>query len=157
VVVPEGGAEGVIIAQGGRFGGWSLYTKEGKAKFAYNYCGIETHAVEAGQSLPAGQHQVRLEFAYDGGGLGKGGNVSLYYDGDKVGEGRVERTQPLLFSADETTDVGRETATPVTEDYDRASSVFTGTINWVQIDLGIDDHDHFIEPEERLHIAMTQQ
>jgi arylsulfatase len=98
-----------------------------------------------------------LEFAYDGDGPGKGGDVSLYYDGEKVGEGRVERTQPLLFSADETTDVGRETATPVTEDYDRASSVFTGTINWVQIDLGSDDHDHFIDPEERVHIAMTQQ
>jgi arylsulfatase A-like enzyme len=157
VVAPEGGAEGVIIAQGGRFGGWSLYTKEGKAKFAYNYCGIETYTVEAGQPLTAGQHQVRLEFAYDGDGPGKGGDVSLYYDGEKVGEGRVERTQPLLFSADETTDVGRETATPVTEDYDRASSVFTGTINWVQIDLGSDDHDHFIDPEERVHIAMTQQ
>jgi arylsulfatase len=98
-----------------------------------------------------------MEFAYDGGGLGKGGNVSLYYDGKKVGEGRVEHTAAMMFSADETTDVGRDTATPVSTDYTRQTSVFNGKVNWVQIDLGKDTHDHFITPEERLNLAMARQ
>ena len=98
-----------------------------------------------------------MEFAYDGGGLAKGGNVTLYYDAKKVGEGRVERTVPMIFSADETTDVGRDTATPVSSDYTRNTSVFNGKIHWVQIDLGKDVHDHFITQEERLNLAMARQ
>jgi len=157
VDVPAGGAEGVIIAQGGRFGGWSLYIKAGKAKFAYNLEGLEITTIEAKQPVPAGRHQVRSEFAYDGGGLAKGGKLTLYYDGQKVGEGRIERTVPMTFSADETTDVGRESGTPVSPDYTRKTSVFTGKIHWVQIDIGKDDHDHLISPDERLHLAMTRQ
>jgi arylsulfatase len=157
VEVPSKGAEGVIIHQGGAFGGMSLYTKGGKAKFAYNFFGLQTFTTEASQPIPAGKHQVRMEFAYDGGGLGKGGNVSLYYDGKKVGEGRVERTHPMMFSADETTDVGRDTATPVSSDYTRQTSVFNGKVHWVQIDLGKDVHDHLITPEERLNVAMARQ
>jgi hypothetical protein len=155
--VPSKGAEGVIIHQGGAFGGMSLYAKNGKAKFAYNFFGLQTFTTEARQPIPAGKHQVRMEFAYDGGGLGKGGNVSLYYDGKKVGEGRVERTAPMAFSSDETTDVGRDTATPVSSDYTRQTSVFNGKVNWVQIDLGKDTHDHFISAEERLSLAMARQ
>jgi len=154
---PAGGAEGVIIAQGGRFGGWSLYTKAGRAKFAYNLEGLKITTIEAAQPVPAGMHQVRAEFVYDGGGVGKGGTLTLYYDGKKTGEGRIERTVPMNFSCDETTDVGRESGTPVTPDYDRATSVFNGKIHWVQIDLGTDDHDHMISPEERLHLAMMRQ
>jgi arylsulfatase len=157
VEVPEKGAEGVIIAQGGAFGGWSLYAKGGKAKFAYSFFGLETYYAEATQPIPMGKHQVRVEFAYDGGGLGKGGKVTLYYDGKKVGEGRVERTVPMAFSADETTDVGRESGTPVTPDYDRNSSVFNGKVNWVQIDLGKEDADHLISPEERVRVAVARQ
>ncbi|MET0608040.1 MAG: arylsulfatase, partial [Gaiellaceae bacterium] len=106
-----------------------------------------------------GTHQVRMEFAYDGGGLAKGGTVTLYLDGDQVGQGRVEGTVPLVFSADETADVGRDTASPVSDDYDGKSSVFTGTVNWVQIDLGEDaeDADHLIAPGERLRVAMARQ
>jgi len=100
---------------------------------------------------------VRMEFAYDGGGLAKGGNVTLYYDGAAVGTGRVEQTQPMVFSADETTDIGCETGTTVTPDYTAQGSRFTGKINWVQIDLGSDDHDHFIDPEERVRVAMARQ
>jgi arylsulfatase len=155
--VPEKGAEGVIIAQGGKFGGMSLYARGGRAKFAYNFFGLETFTTEATQTISAGKHQVRMEFKYDGGGLAKGGGVTLYYDGQKVGEGRVERTVPMMFSADETTDIGREAGTPVTPDYNRHNSVFTGKINWVQIDLGKDDHDHFIAPEERLRLALARQ
>ncbi len=83
--------------------------------------------------------------------------LTLYYDGKKVGEGRIDRTVPMTFSADETTEVGRERGTSVTPDYSRATSVFNGKIHWVQIDLGKDDHDHLISPEERLHLAMMRQ
>ena len=157
VEVPSKGAEGVIIHQGGAFAGMSLYAKAGKAKFAYNFLALQTFTIEASQPIPAGKHQVKMEFAYDGGGLGKGGNVSLYYDGKKVGEGRVERTVPMVFSADETTDVGRDTATPVSSDYTRQTSVFNGKIHWVQIDVGKDSHDQLIPPEERLNLAMARQ
>jgi arylsulfatase len=155
--VPDGGADGVIIAQGGRFGGWSVYAKEGRAKFVYNVLGIQEFATASDSPIPAGTHQVRMEFAYDGGGLAKGGDVTLYYDGTAVGTGRVEATQPMVFSADETTDIGHESGTTVTPDYTAHDSRFTGKINWVQIDLGSDDHDHFIDPEERLRIAMARQ
>jgi len=157
VEVPAAGAEGVIMAQGGAFGGLSLYAKGGKAKFAYNLMGLKIVTIEAGEPIPAGTHQVRMEFAYDGGGLAKGGNVALYYDGRKVGQGRIEQTVPMQFSADETTDVGHESGTPVSPDYGRKTSVFTGKIHWVQIDLGKDDHDHLISPEERLRVAMLRQ
>jgi len=157
IVVPRGGAEGVIIHQGGYFGGWSFYVRGGKAKFAYNLFALETYYAGADRPIPAGRHLVLMEFAYDAGGLGKGGTVSLYYDGEKVGAGRVERTVPFAFSADETTDVGRDTGTPVTTEYDLKSSVFTGTINWVRIDTGKDDHGHLISPEDRLRLAMTRE
>jgi Sulfatase len=157
VEVPEGGPNGVIMAQGGRFGGWSLYTKDGKAKFAYNLCGFQTFTTEATSAVSAGTHQVRMEFKYDGGGLAKGGGVTLYYDGKNVGEGRVDATQPFIFSADETADVGRESGSTVTPDYDRNTSTFNGTINWVQIDLEKDDFDHLISAEEKLSLAMMRQ
>jgi arylsulfatase len=157
VVVPEGGAQGVIIAQGGAFGGWSLYVLGGKAKFVYNVCGVRLFAAEAEREIPAGKHQLRMEFAYDGGGVAKGGDVTLYYDDEAAGKGRVEMTQPFVFSADESTDIGHESGTPVSPDYDRTTSAFNGTINWVQIDLGLDNHDHLIEPEERLRVAMARQ
>jgi len=157
VDVPSGGAEGVIIAQGGRFGGWSLYTDGGRAKFVYNVLGIQEFATEADAPIPEGTHQVRMEFAYDGGGLAKGGDVTLYHDGEAVGTGRVEATQAMIFSADETTDIGYESGTAVSPDYTTKTSRFTGTIHWVRIDLGDDDHDHFIDPEEHLRIAMARQ
>jgi hypothetical protein len=159
VVVPESGAEGVIVAQGGAFAGWSLYVKDGRPKYCYNLLGLQRFMIEADAEIPAGTHQVRMEFAYDGGGLAKGGTVTLYVDGAKVGEGRVGATVPLIFSCDETADVGRDTASPVSEDYDGESSVFTGTVVWVQIDLGEDaqDADHLITAEERLRVVMARQ
>jgi len=157
IVVPSAGAEGVIIAQGGRFGGWAVYFKAGRAKFVYNVLGIQNFAVEADTAMPTSNHQVRVEFAYDGGGLAKGGDVTIYYDGDAAGKGRVGATQPMVFSADETTDIGYESGTTVTPDYDAHSSRFTGKINWVQLDLGDDDNDHYIDPDERLRIAMARQ
>ena len=157
VEVPEKGAEGVVIAQGGRFGGWSLYFVAGKATFVYNVLGIHRFPTVADSVLESGKHQVRMEFAYDGGGLAKGGDVTLYYDGNAVGTGRVGATQAMIFSADETTDVGYESGTSVSDDYTAQSSRFTGKIQWVQIDTGDDDHDHLIDPDERLRIAMARQ
>lgn len=150
-------ANGVIIAQGGKFGGWALYFQGGCAKFVYNVLGIHQFATEATDPILQGKHQVRMEFAYDGGGLGKGGNVTLYYDGKAVGTGRVALTQALVFSADETTDIGYESGTPVSPDYKTGNSKFNGKINWVQLDVGTDDHDHFIDPEERMRVAMARQ
>ncbi len=157
IEVKDKPANGVIIAQGGKFGGWSVYAKDGKLKFTYNVLGIHEFPTEATTPIPEGKHQVRMEFAYDGGGLGKGGNVTLYYDGQPAGSGRVEATQPMIFSADETTDIGYESGTPVSPDYNTHSSKFTGKIHWVQLDVGKDDHDHFISPEERLRVAMARQ
>ena len=159
VEVPESGAEGVIIAQGGAFAGWSLYTKNGNAAVLLQPARAERFTIEGDQPIPAGTHQVRMEFSYDGGGLAKGGTVELYVDGTKVGQGRVEATIPMVFSADETADIGRDTASPVSDDYSGDSSIFTGRVNWVQIDLGDDaeDADHLITPEERLRVAMARQ
>ncbi|MDF1604129.1 arylsulfatase [Nocardioides sp. YIM 152315] len=157
VDVPGDQVEGVIIAQGGRFGGSTVYFTKGHARFAYNLLGIQLFTVEADRSVPAGRHQVRMEFAYDGGGLGKGGAVTLFYDGDEVGSGRVDATQPMVFSADETTDIGYESGTTVSPDYTSRASRFTGRLHWVQLDLGGDDHDHYIDPDERLRVAMSRQ
>jgi arylsulfatase A-like enzyme len=158
LVVPDGGVQGVIVAQGGAFGGWSLYaTDGGRPAYCYNLFGLQRFKVYGDQAIPAGEHQVRMEFTYDGGGLAKGGTVSLYVDGAKAGEGRVDATQPMVFSADETTDVGSDTATPVSDDYGPKTSAFSGRVRWVQIDLDVDDHDHLISPEERLRIAMSRQ
>jgi len=159
VEVPAPGVEGVIIAQGGAFAGWSLYLKDARPTYCYNLLGLQRFKIEGDASVPPGTHQVRMELAYDGGGLGKGGTVTLYVDGEQVGEGRVEATIPMIFSADETADIGRDTASPVSDDYSGESSVFTGTVNWVQIDLGEDaeDADHLISPEERLRVAMARQ
>ena len=157
VVIPEADANGVIVAVGGSIGGWSLYLKDGKLKYCYNFYGVEQYYTEASDKLTAGTHQVRMEFGYDGGGLAKGGNVKLFIDGKDVGKGRVEQTEPLVFSADETLDIGMETGSPVTADY--KSRKFSGDVNWVEIDVDKDaeDLDHFIKPEERLAVAMAIQ
>jgi arylsulfatase len=148
---------GVIIAQGGEFGGWSLYAKEGRLKYCYNLFGLQRFYTEATSLLPAGKHQVRMEFTYDGGGLGKGGAVTLFVDGRKIADGRLPVSVPMTFSADETTDVGYESGSPVAEDYSVEDSRFNGTINWVQLDQGTDDHDHLISPEERMRVIMFRQ
>ncbi|MBS1213309.1 MAG: putative Arylsulfatase, partial [Proteobacteria bacterium] len=135
VEIPQGGASGVILAQGGRFGGWSLYMKGGKPVYAYNFLGLERYSVAATQAVPAGKATIRFEFAYDGGGLGKGGVGTIYVNDKKVGEGRIGRTQPLIFSADETADVGMDDATPVTEDYKSYENAFTGKILKITVEV----------------------
>jgi arylsulfatase len=159
VVVPDAGAAGVIIAQGGSVGGWSLYAKGGRPKYCYNLLGIKRFYVEGDRAIPPGTHQVRAEFAYDGGGLGKGGTVTLYLDGDKVGAGRVDATAAMIFSADDTCDVGAEGGAVVTDDYGARGNAFTGEVTWVQLDVAAAaaDADHLLTPEERLRVAMARQ
>lgn len=126
VEVPETGAEGVIVAQGASIGGWSLYANDGKLKYCYNLGGIKHFYAESADPLPAGAHQVRMEFAYAGGGLGKGGEVTLYVDGQQVGEGHVEATLAIVFSADDGCDVGMDSGSPVSPDYARGVTRSTG-------------------------------
>ncbi len=157
ITVPDSGAEGVIVAQGGAFSGWSLYAKDGKLKYCYNFFGVRLFHVETAAPLQPGKRQVRLEFKYDGGGLAKGGTASLYTDGEKSGEGRIDVTVPMMFSGDETCDVGKGTGSAVSPDYDPRENEFSGEVDWVQIDLEKDGHDHMIKPEERFKLAMARQ
>lgn len=159
IEVPETGAEGVIIAQGANIGGWSLYAKDGKLKYCYNLGGINYFYIESDSKLPAGQHQVRMEFAYDGGGLGKGGTVVLYVDGNKVGEGKVGMTASMVFSADDGCDVGEDTGAPVSQDYGPQGNGFNGKIKGVQLAISdaADNSDHLVKPEDALRVAMGRQ
>jgi len=159
VDVPEGTTpNGVLIAQGGAFGGWAIYVKDARPAYCYNLFGLQRFKVYGDTDISAGEHQVRAEFAYDGGGLAKGGTVTLYLDGAQVGEGRVEATQPMMFSGDETTDLGTDSATPVSDDYGDRGNQFTGRVAWVQIDLDASkDEDHLITAEERYRVAMARQ
>jgi arylsulfatase len=135
VEIPQGGANGVILAQGGRFGGWSLYLEDGKPTYCYNFLGLQDYKVSAPQAVAAGKATIRMDFDYDGGGLGKGGTATLLVNGAEVARGRVERTQPFIFSADETAGVGVDDATPVTADYEERDNAFTGTILKVIVDV----------------------
>jgi arylsulfatase len=159
IVVPEKGAEGVIIAQGANIGGWSLYAKGGKLKYCYNHGGFNHYYVEGTTPIPAGEHQVRMEFAYDGGGLGKGGKVALYTDGQKVGEGVIPATLAMIFSADDGCDVGEDTGAPVSEDYGSHGNAFNGRVKGVQLAIAdaAESVDHLVNPEDAIRIAMARQ
>jgi len=136
VMIPAGGANGVILCQAGRFGGWSLYLKDGKPTYTYNVLGLERFTIAAKQAVPAGKATIRFQFAYDGNGLGKGGMGTILVNGQQVATGRIERTQPLAFSADEGADVGEDGETPVVEDYGIAAPYkFTGKIAKVTVEL----------------------
>jgi arylsulfatase len=134
VEIPAAGASGVILAQGGRFGGWSLWLKDGRPTFTYNWLGIERYDIVGSGTVPAGSATIRFEFAYDGGKPGAGGTGRLYVNGSKIGEGRIAKTQPNMFSTDEGADVGMDEGTPVTEAYQVPAS-FTGTIEKVTVDV----------------------
>jgi arylsulfatase len=134
VEMPKNGANGVLLAQAGRFGGWSLYIKDGKPTYTYNWLGLQRYTVAATQPLPPGKASIRLEFAYDGGGLGKGGKATILVNGKQVATGRIERTQCCFYSADEGTDVGADEGTPVTEAY-KPPFKFTGKIASVTVEL----------------------
>jgi hypothetical protein len=144
---------------GGLIGGWSLYTRGGRPKYCYNFFGIERFVIEGSDAMSAGTHQVRMEFVYDGGEIAKGGDVTLFVDGDQVGAGRVEQTEPFLLSADETCDIGFEAGSPVIVDYEADKGRFNGEVKWVQIDVGdaAEDPDHYITEEERYRVAIAIQ
>jgi len=136
VEVPAGGANGIILAQGGRFGGWALYVKDGVPAYDYNYLGLARYSVRAKDKLAPGKATIRFDFAYDGGGLGKSGTGTLFVNGQKAAEGRIERTQAMAFSADETADVGIDLGTPVVEAIgSEAKSKFTGHITKVTVEI----------------------
>jgi arylsulfatase A-like enzyme len=154
ITIPDDGAQGVIITQGGQAGGWSLYATGGRLKYCYNFFGIEHFFTETDAPIPTGEHQVRMEFAYDGGGLAKGGDVTLHVDGEPAGTGRVEHSIPMGFSADELCDIGADSGSPASPDYGARDNAFNGEIAWVRIDLGDDNHDHLISAEDRFNLAV---
>jgi arylsulfatase A-like enzyme len=159
IVVPASGAKGVIVAQGANIGGWSLYAKDGKLKYCYNLGGVKYFYVEGSKPIPAGEHQVRMEFAYAGGGLGKGGNVTLYTDGKKVGEGVIPATLAMIYSADDGCDVGFDGGSAVSEDYGSQGNAFNGRVKGVQLAIADDavSLDHLVSPEDAIRIAMSMQ
>jgi arylsulfatase len=130
----ENGTNGAILAQAGRFGGWSLYVKDGKPMYTYNFLGLQEYTVAATEALPAGKATIRFEFVYDGGGAGKGGMGTIFVNGQKVASGRIEQTECCLFSADEGADVGTDEGTAVSAGY-AVPFKFNGKIKKVTIDL----------------------
>ncbi len=159
IVVPDKGAEGVIISQGANIGGWSLYAKDGKLKYCYNWGGFKHFFVESADVLPAGRHQVRMEFAYAGGGLGKGGKATLFVDGKKVGEGDIGATLAIVFSADDGCDVGEDSGAPVSPDYTSVDNAFNGEVKGVQLSIADDPNnsDHLVKPEDAVRAALGRQ
>jgi arylsulfatase len=134
VEIPKGGANGAILAQGGRFGGWSLYLKDGKPAYTFNWLGLQRYTIAAKQALAAGPATIRFEFAYEGGGVGKGGTGTIFVNGKNVATGPIEHTQCCVFSVDEGADVGADEGTPVLEAY-QVPFKFTGKIAKVTVEL----------------------
>jgi arylsulfatase len=158
VEIPEEGASGVILAQGGRFAGWSLYVKDGAAKYCHNLFDVEYFYVGGEDRLPTGTVNIRYHFNFEGDAPGGGGTGTIYVNDKKVAEAKIDKTVPFFFSADETLDVGGDLALPVTYDYPEGeSNQFSGKIHWVRIDLEEDNVGH-LEPEElKYHRALARQ
>jgi arylsulfatase A-like enzyme len=157
VEIPQGGANGVLIAQGGRFGGWSLYVKDGKPAYCHNWAGRERYTVAGEDPLPAGPVTIKYDFAFDGGDPGSGGTGTLYVNDQQVARGRIENTVAYGFSFDEGMDVGMDLATPVSEDYMMNDNAFTGTIKAVTIEVGHDDVSYKLDPAVVLNGLMAMQ
>jgi arylsulfatase len=159
IIVPDGGGKGVLISQGAIIGGWSLYFNEGKLKYCYNFGGFQNFFVESADAITPGDHQVRMEFAYAGGGLGKGGKATLFVDGKKVGEGDVAATLAIVYSADDGLDVGEDSGAPVSPDYAATGNAFNGTIKGIALETGEGEENaaHMVKPEQVLAAAMGRQ
>jgi len=134
VEIPEGGAEGVLMTQGGRFCGMGLYVLDSKPVFHYNLSGVERYTVASPDKLEPGKHVVGIEFVYDGGGVGKGGKATLTVDGKEVAREQFPQTTGYRISLDETLDIGEDTGTPVSEDYHIPFN-FTGKLAKVTINI----------------------
>jgi arylsulfatase len=156
IVVPPGGCEGVIAAQGGVAGGWSLYVKAGVLQYCYNFYGVELFYARGSRQLPAGTHTVQMQFDYDGGGVAKGGTARLFVDGDEIGDGRIGRTQPLPFASDEPFEIGTDGGSPVTAEY--GSLHFTGDVKYVELEIPADarDYDAQVPADDRLAVVLTK-
>ncbi len=157
IVVPQEGAQGVIVCQGANIGGWSLYADKNKLKYCYNWGGFKTFIVESKDPLTAGPRQVRMEFAYAGGGLGKGGKATLYVDGKKAGEGQIDATLATIFSADDGTDVGEDSGAAISPDYGPVDNHYNGEIKGVQISIGDDPNNHMVNPADAIKAALGRQ
>jgi hypothetical protein len=158
VDLPDANANGVIICQAGRFGGWTLYMKAGKLHHEYNFFGLEHTNIVSSKPIAAGKHTVKYEFVFDGGKPGSGGQSILYVDGQKVAEGKIPKTQPYAYSADEGVDVGMDNETPVSNDYKERDNKFTGTIKKITVDvkpfnLGAKDKKDIEDKEDAAAIA----
>ncbi len=152
VTVTTEPANGVLVSQGGRFGGWSLYVSDNRVSFCYNLCDLERTYVRASTTLVPGDHEIGVTFTYDGGGTGKGGEIVLDVDGVIDGAGRIDRSVPFFFSLDETFDVGRSRGTPVTEEYGEGlGTAFTGALRGLHVEL-LDDQVE--PPAEQIALAM---
>ena len=138
---------------------WSLYAKDGKLTYCHNWSGMKHFIVGSDKAIPAGQHQVRMEFAYAGGGLGKGGKVSLFVDGKPAGEGTIPMTQAMIFSADDGCDVGEDSGAPVSPDYGPVGNGFKGEVKGVLLSIKDDPNnaDHLVKPEDAINAAMGRQ
>jgi arylsulfatase A-like enzyme len=132
--IPNGGASGALLAQAGKFGGWSFYLKDGKPTYTYNWLGQTQYTIAASKPVSAGAATIRFDFAYDGGGAGKGGTGTITVNGEQVAQGRIDKTQGFFFSADEGADVGCDLSTAVSENY-QVPFKFTGKIDKVTVDL----------------------
>ncbi|MCU0290434.1 MAG: arylsulfatase [Thermoanaerobaculaceae bacterium] len=159
IIVPEQGAEGVIISQGANIGGWSLYCKDGKLRYCYNWSGMKHFIVGSEEAIPVGEHQVRMEFAYEGGGLGKGGKVTLFIDGKKAGEGVVGATLAMIFSADDGCDVGEDSGAPVSPEYTAGDNRFNGEVRGIQLAIAdaAENAGHLVKAEDAIRMAMARQ
>lgn len=156
VAVTDDRANGVIVAQGGAFGGWSPYMVDGVPTYCYNLLGLVLVKAAGSERVPAGTHQIRVKFACGGEGLAEGGDTTLFVDGERVGSARQEASIPMLFAGDETLDIGSDHATSVSDDYRPETSQFTGDVHWVQLDQGLDDQSRLITPEDRMKVAMMR-
>ena len=139
------------------YGGWTLYALGGKLKYCYNWGGFKHFMVESAGKIPAGDHQVRMEFAYAGGGLGKGGKATLFIDGQKVGEGEIGATLPIIFSADDGCDVGEDSGAPVSPDYKAGHNHFNGRVKGVLLSIAEDGGGHQVDPLESVRVALARQ
>jgi len=158
LVIPEEGASGAIIVQGGRFAGWAFYLTDSRLSYCYNWFDSDYYYVKADGPLPTGEVTVQYQFDFDGGAPGAGGTGTLLVNGEVVAEERIDKTVPFIFSADETLDIGKDDASPVTSDYPAGrGNAFTGEIKWVQIDLEDDEVSHLEDPEQTYHRIMARQ
>jgi len=158
VEIPAGGASGVIVAQGGRFGGWSLYVKDGAAKYCHNFLDLEYSYVGGEKELPTGKVNIRYHFDFEGQKPGAGGTGTLHVNEELVAQGKFSHTVPFIFSLDETMDVGGDLALPVTDDYPEGeSNQFSGKIDWVRVDLEEDDVSHLEPEDQKYHRIMARQ